>query len=153
MNVRIFIHMQTTATAAPLPIPHAPRAPLPPRHLLLVNLQLQQQLTYVCVSVCARVVCKHHAYFLIECAGNWLSRTCTWSWLWAVWSYVLQIERRCVGLFGCSYRYLLAICFGVCVCALWITALDLVRLFLSSFLYCHFFVAFILCNVQIIWVL
>jgi len=77
---------------------------------LLVNLQCLQQLTYVClcfeclcvcvcVCVCVDVcvVCKHCAYFLIECAGNWLSRTWAWSWLWVCVCVGVCVWATCVG--------------------------------------------------------
>lgn len=124
----------------------------------LVNLQCLQQLTYVCgciwcmcahMPVCVCVGCvytvrKHCAYFLIECAGNWLSRTWAWSWLWAmaivaysIYMYIYLSIPVCVCICG-AHVLGLTVTFKqfavrLCVSVPWITALDLQRLFPPCF--------------------
>lgn len=112
--------------------------------LMANNLVVYSFSVRICEFVWGSVVCSPLCIFLIECAGNWLSRTWTWTWLASGWGWLGAwvaewVLPRCTHicvcicvsvLFGYRYRYLLAICWHLSVSALWITALDLVRLLL-----------------------
>lgn len=184
------------AAAAPAAVPISPHPPYAPLHTnssainpayptWLVNLQCLQQLTHVCgcvwcmctcqcvcVPECMCTVCKHCAYFLIECAGNWLSRTWAWSWLWAIaivaYSMYLKeyqcvrvsvyVEHMCLGSALACLATAVTVTFKqffrACVCVLWIIQhLNCIVCFPLAFLFSPLVVfGSPLWIVQIIWV-
>lgn len=56
--------------------------------LMANNLVVYSFSVRICEFVWGSVVCSPLCIFLIECAGNWLSRTWTWTWLASGWGWL-----------------------------------------------------------------